>query len=192
MKKFFSVFLILLVVLVFSASLVLAEDSGRLVPAGLELKEKRSELLEKKLELKEKEASRVAEVKARIQQNLTKRLFSTNRHLGAYLERLDKIAVKVDSRIKKLKAKGVDTSKAESKLADALVLGGLARVSVNTAKTDIANAGDKASVETAMNSIKSAQKALFVFHKGLVEALRELKVANGRAEGSDSAKEGEK
>jgi hypothetical protein len=189
-KIFASLFVFAFAVFV-SSSLVLADKdndsskSGRLGTVGLELKEKR-------MEFKEKESSKMAEVKAKVQKNLTKRLSNINRHIGAYLERLDKIASKIDSRIKKLKAKGVDTSKAEAKLADALVLGGLARSAINSANTDIGNATDKASVETAMASIRTAQKALFVYHKGLVDALRELKVANGHLEGSSSAKDGDR
>ncbi len=191
--------LIFLIVAVFavsvSSSLILAKednDSSRLNPVGVELKDNRADLLEKRQELKEKEASRVAEVKAKFEANLTKRLTNVSKHLSAYLERLDKIASKIDSRIKKLKARGVDTKKAESKLGDALVLGGLARSAVSTANADIASAKDKASVQVAMASIKSAQKALFAYHKGLVDALRELKVANGQKEGSGSAVEVDK
>lgn len=198
MRKFFASLFVFAFAVFVSSSLVLADRdndssrSGRLGNVGLELKEKKVELQDKRLEFKEKEASKMAEVKAKVQRNLTKRLSNINKHLGAYLERLDKIASKIDSRIKKLKAKGVDTSKAETKLADALVLGGLARAAINTANTDIGNATDKASVETAMGSIRSAQKALFTYHKGLVDAQRVLKVANGHLEGSGSAKEGDK
>lgn len=186
-----------------SSTLILAkegsDDSNRFSSsnsAKSDSLENREKILEKNRELKdrlkEKEASKMAEVRAKVQQNLTKRLSNVNRHLGAYLERLDKIAAKIDSRIKKLKAKGVDTSGVQTKLAEALVLGGLARSAVNSAKVDIASAKDKASVESAMASVKSAQKALFAYHKGLVGALRELKVANGAGEGSGSAKEGDK
>lgn len=202
-RKIFTSLVVVAFAVTISSSLILAKDGdddssrfGSLNSTRLAFQENRERMLEKNQELKdqfkEKEASRMAEVKAKVQQNLTKRLSNIDRHLGAYLERLDKIAAKIDSRIKKLKAKGVDTSKAESKLADALVLGGLARSAINIANADILSAKDKVSVTTAMASIKSAQKALFVYHKGLVEALRELKVANAFGEGSGSAKEFDK
>lgn len=200
MRKIFIPLFVVVLSIFISTSLILAKDgsegsggANRLNTVGLNLKENRAELVDQRQELKdqfkEQEASRMAEVKAKVQQNLTKRLSNIARHLGAYLERLDKIAAKIDSRIVKIKAKGVDTTKAESKLAEAKVLGTQAKAAIDAANADIANAKDKASVTTAMASIRSAQKALFAYHKGLVATLVELKVANGLVEGSGSAKE---
>lgn len=155
----------------------------------LEIQDKKQEFRNEHEASREQEASKQAEVKAKVQENLTKRLSNTKRHLNLYLERLDKIAAKIASRIVKFKAKGVDTTKAEAKLAEAKILGSSAKIAIDKAVLDIGSATDKASVDNAINSVKAAKTALFNYHKGLVFALRELKSAANLREGSGSAKE---
>lgn len=178
-------------------SVVLATDGTTVNTPRQEFKEKRIEVkqgfkdkkLEIKSELKEKEASRRAELKDKIKENVTKRLSMVNRNLNAYLLRLDKISGKIESRIKKLGEKGVNTSKAEAKLAEAKLLRDKAKVAIDKAASDSLAVADRATLDTALASIKEAKNALFIYHKGLVETLRELKAANALREGSKSVEE---
>ena len=149
----------------------------------------RDKKVEVKAEIREKEASRRAELKDKIKKNVTKRLSTIDRNLNAYLLRLDKISGKIESRIKKLGEKGVNTSKAEAKLAEAKLLQVKAKGAIDKAASDTLAVVDRTTLDTALASIKDAKNALFAYHKGLVETLRELKAASALREGSKSAGE---
>lgn len=197
-KYFFAVFAL---AFVFTTGVVYAENST-LGDIRDQRQEKKSELIEKKQEVKEKkqevrqtvkdkEASRRAEINQKAKEAVLKRLGNISKHLNAYLKRLDKIASKIENRVAKLKEKGVDTSKAEKELAEARVLGEAAKVAVDKAVGDIGSIPESADIKTLLegikSSIKSAKDALFAYHKGLVEAVRELKAAKELREGSAGA-----
>ncbi len=178
-------------VLVFALALIIFSSGvsatvGSFNSTNVPLRDKKVEV---KAEIREKEASRRAELKDKIKKNVTKRLSTIDRNLNAYLLRLDKISGKIESRIKKLGEKGVNTSKAEAKLAEAKLLQVKAKGAIDKAASDTLAVVDRTTLDTALASIKDAKNALFAYHKGLVETLRELKAASALREGSKSAGE---
>ena len=157
-----------------------------------ELKEKQQELLQKRQDLKEKISTRQAELRqrtvARIKSVFTKIL----KRYNAALARLDKIAERIATRIDKLKARGVDTTTAQAKLTEAEGLGTAAAQAIADAQAQVSaidenSATVKDAVHTATTAMKSAKRALFDYHKGLVAAIRELKAAAALKEGTRSA-----
>ncbi|NQV88171.1 MAG: hypothetical protein HQ402_01260 [Parcubacteria group bacterium] len=103
------------------------------------------------------------------------------------IERITKLTNRIESRITKLDAEGVDTSKAKVLIADAKAKTEIAKQSLRTLGADITNALNEAenrkdlsskirtAIETVKNNIKSA-------HQSLVEAITSLKAGlNGRA-----------
>ena len=98
----------------------------------------------------------------------------------AAIERITKLTNRIESRITKLDAEGVDTSKAKVLVAEAKVKTETAKQSLRTLGADITNALDEAenrkdlsskirtAIETVQNNIKSA-------HQNLVEAITSLK-----------------
>lgn len=220
MKKFVPVLFILLFGIVLSTGFVLAEDAhGTNRPVNTDLNEKHvprgsvkpifkndngqfkdklrneQEELRKKPEDPEKhDGSRSAEFKQKATEELKKNFGKLDVHLLAYLDRLGKIADKINSRIGKLKSKGIDTSTAEAKMADAKVLCDAAKVAIDKAKADIGTisgtGATKESVAGTRQSVEAAKKALINCHKGLSDAVRVLARLNGSKEGSRSAREG--
>jgi len=142
-------------------------------------------------QLKDREVSLRAELKEKRLEIVNKRFTYISRHLNAYLERLDKIADKIVRRIEKLKARGVDTSKAQAKLDESKVLSDAAKAAIDKAIVDaqsVSGSADvKAATEKATASIHDAKNALKAYHKKLVEAIRELKASRELREGTGSA-----
>lgn len=220
MKKFVSVLFVLLFGIVLSTGLVLAEDShGTNRPVKTDLNEEhrpqgsvkpifknenaqfrdksqneQGELGKKPEELEKHDGSRSAEFKQKATEELKKNFGKLDVHLLAYLNRLNKIADKINSRIGKLKSKEIDTSAAEAKMADAKVLCDAAKVAIDKAKADIGTisgtGATKESVAGTRQSVEAAKKALISCHKGLSDAVRVLARLNGSREGSRSAREG--
>ena len=223
MKKLLSVLAVSVFALVVSTSFVLAEGSNsgssdsnsgtsethRSIPRAIggfsadlrddkeQIKDKlknESELLHRKQEeLKEKNSSRSAEFKQRATEELKKNFGKLDLHLLAYLDRLNKIADKIDSRIAKLKARGVDTSAAEAKMASAKVLGDAAAAAIQKAVTDIGSVSSTAatqeSIMNARQSVEAARRALVAYHKGLSDVVRILARSTGLKESTGSANE---
>jgi len=173
----------------------------------LELRNKREQFTEKQLEkveqLKERIGTRSAENKERVatrqaqaRKKVVERIKSVFgkilKRYTAALQRLDKIADRIASRIDKLKAKGVNTAKAEAGLTEAEKLGAQAKVAIDDAQAKIA-AIDPASttvkdaVHQSVDAVKAAKKALFSYHKGLVAAIRELKAVANLKEATNEA-----
>lgn len=202
-KKIFISSVVVVFAMFVSSTLILAKEgsddsnrfssskSGKFLEKKLELKDKKQDFKEKKDELKEREASKRAELKEKKLEMLKKRFANLSRHLKAYLLRLDKISDKISLRIAKLNAKGVDTSKGQTKLSEAKLLRDLARTAIDKAIIDaqsVVGASDiKVATDRALASIKDAKTALFNYHKKLVEATRELKASRELREGTGSA-----
>ncbi len=105
--------------------------------------------------------------------------------MNAAINRLKKIADRLDSRITKEKARGVDTSKAEANIA-------IARVKISDAETAVSLAANIVSSTTASINLSStttkpsdigkpvreelakAREAVFAAHKALVDAISSL------------------
>ena len=140
----------------------------------LQREEKATQLAERK---KEQDAKRIERIKAYFEK-------STGR-LGAAIERLEKLAERVESRAQKLATeKGVDVSKtrellgiAKTKIADAKAAIGQIRTEVlamfeGEAEPRVVFEKVKGLLETAKESVKAA-------HRALVEAIASLKASAG-------------
>ena len=108
------------------------------------------------------------------------------------MARLDKIAQRIATRIDKLKARGVDTSSAESALLAAETKGLAAAAAIENAQAQIdaidpTSASVRDAVHSARDAIGSAKKAVGEYHKALVSAIRNLKAAHDLREGTESA-----
>lgn len=146
-------------------------------------KEKRQELDLHKQGVRDKIATKQAELKQESVEKIKQVFSKILARMNAALIRLDKLALRIASRIEKLQARGVDTSKAEAELVEAEVVGaaaanaiGLATEQVNA--IDVADASVRDVVFLAKGAVKTAKDALKAYHKALVEAIRELKASD--------------
>lgn len=123
--------------------------------------------------------------------------------MNAAINRLKKIADRLDSRIAKEKARGVDTTKAEANIAIARVKIADAETAVTLAANIVSSA--KASVDLSSTTTKpsdvskpvrealaKAREAVFAAHKALVEAIASLTgvVATSTEEHGDTKNHG--
>lgn len=202
MRFFLPIFLLI----IFSRTSVFAHTESFIESAADRL----SEMREKRMEIQEKYQQRKEEFRQR-RENLRERVATRQAvsrqkvierikivfgnildRLDKALARLDKIAERIATRIDKLKEKGVDTSAAEAKLADAEVMGAAAAGAISDAKLkveqiDSSSLAVKDAVHAASEAVKGAKAALFDYHKALVAALRELKASRDLREGTESA-----
>lgn len=137
---------------------------------------------ERREEMREKMAERRSEILKRIAERMVK-------HMELAIERMEKIATRIDARIAKLKERGVNTAASEALLATAREKLNAAGAAVANAKAEMANALAVADVDadgdgkmdkvdpgkkvrefltTARNAVKDA-------HRALVEAIKSLK-----------------
>ena len=157
------------------------------------IEEKRQEFSAKREDLRENIATRQAQNRQRAVERIKTVFGKILVRADAALVRLDKIADKIASRIDKLKAKGVNTSSAEAKLAQAEAMGAAAANAINDAKLkveaiDSSSSSVRDAVHAASQAVRDAKKALFDYHKALVAVLRELKASIDLREGTNGAK----
>ena len=158
--------------------------------ASVEAKVAEKEL--KVAEVKEKIASRRAGVQARQVQHIKDIFGKILTRYETALNRFEKFFIRIDSRIAKLKAKGVDTSKAETALAAARVQYEVAKAAVADAKAKIAAidpaTSKREALKEAVTALKTAKKEIQRLHKALANTVVELKVAHSlrTATGSSS------
>lgn len=98
------------------------------------------------------------------------------------IDRLGRIADRIDSRTQKFEAKGADVTDAKAKLADARTQIDAAKIAFATAKADaetLKTSDDpKAAFETLRGDVKNVRDALKAAHVALVEAVKVLKGAS--------------
>ncbi len=130
-------------------------------------------------EMREKMKERRGEILKRMAHQMVERM-------NAAIERLSKLADRVDSRIAKLKQKGVDTGKAEAsiviartKIADAkaavvvavsAVEGASVQADASASSTTVVDAG-----KPVREALEKARIAVVAAHKALVDAIEALK-----------------
>ena len=121
--------------------------------------------------------------------------------MKAAVERLTKIALRMDSRIAKLKARGVDTAKAEANIVIARTKMAEASADITVAETAIGDAvlsADATGTSTApkdpAKSVREplikAKEAVFAAHKALVDAIASISAGvsvNGNTEVNGSS-----
>jgi len=159
------------------------------------LEEIKQRILQKRNEIAQKVATRQAENRERVVTRIKEVFGNILDRFNAALERLDKIAQRIASRIDKLNEKGVDTGKAEQELTEAETLGleaenAIASASAQIEAIDTSNSSVKEAVSKSRTALKSAKVALFAYHKGLVEAIRELKASGQLRNATESAQGG--
>ena len=152
------------------------------------------ELRQKRDDLRERVATRQAQNRQNVVSRIKTVFGNILSRFDAAMARLDKLADRIASRIDKLKERGVDTSIAEAKLAEAEKAGLAANSAINNAKLaveaiDASSVSVKDAVHAATPAVKDAKKALFDYHKALVAVLRELKAAASLREGTNGASE---
>lgn len=139
----------------------------------------RENVQERRDEMKEKMQEKRSEILKRHATNMV-------RHMRAAIGRISKLADRMDSRIAKMKERGVDTSKPEAniaiartkiteasaavKLAEDAIAGAVIAADANASSTVSADPGK--AVREALNK---AKEAIFAAHKALVEAIKSLK-----------------
>lgn len=145
-----------------------------------EMEEKREQMEERHEEMKEKIKERRGEMLKRMSTQMITRM-------KAAIERFTKLSDRVDSRIAKLKEKGVSTATAEANIAivrtkilEAKAAVSLAEASIASAVT-VANAGEASSStpvdagKPVRDALQKARTAVVDAHKALVTALTSLK-----------------
>jgi hypothetical protein len=199
-KKVLLVSLLFFPLVVFGAP-VLARDSedSELEVQGklLELREKRLEVRDERREkrqkldlrkqgVRDKIATKQAELKKESVERIKQVFSKILARMNAALIRLDKLALRIASRIEKLQARGVDTAKTEAELVEAEAFGAAAANAIGLATEQI-NAIDASDTSVrdvvleAKGAVKTAKEALKAYHKALVEAIRELKASDKEA-----------
>jgi hypothetical protein len=178
-----------------SGTVKIVASTSRPLPAGMEKRmEDRDDVRAKMMQNSSSTAGRGAEMREKMAERrgeILKRI--TNQmilRMNAAIERLTKLADRIDSRIVKLKEKGVDTAKAEANIA-------IARTKIAAAKAAVAAAGngvESASIQadasasstkpsdpgrTVREALTQARTAVFAAHKAIVDALTSLKVGAG-------------
>jgi chromosome segregation ATPase len=111
----------------------------------------------------------------------------------AALNRLDKILARIQSRIDKLEARGIDTSSVDDEKALAEAKKVAAENAINDAKAKIAaidpaSSTVRSAVQTANQAVRNAKKALQEYHrslKNIIAALKQIRGAQGATESAD-------
>ncbi len=179
-----------------SSGRMMASGTKPLLPKMEERMEKRdqkmasgTERMEEKMEeRKEKMEERRGEIIKRMATHMATKM-------QAAIERFTKIADRLDSRVAKLKEKGVVTTTAEANIAIARTKISEATVSLSLAKSQIGTIAVSASTTdpatggvggAVRESMQKARVALEAAHKALVEAIKSLR-SNDKLEVSTSA-----
>lgn len=131
-----------------------------------EREENRTEVRLKRDELKKEMEKKRIELKNEQHQKMQVRF-------EAMVERLDKMADRIQSRIDKLKAEGKDTTKAETSLAEAIVLIGEVEIKADTIV--IVNGNDEVAKEANKVAIDSIKAIMKQAESKLREAVKALK-----------------
>ena len=187
---FISIFLLTL-----SFTVVFAIDSTNTNPnygGGGQFREKLQQINEKRQDFREKTATRQAEVRAKLINQIKGRLAKILRRLDAASGRLDKIHDRIQARINKLKSSGVDTSASQAALDGCAAKKTAFQVAIADAKSKVAaidqNSPDvKVQVKAAEDSIKTAKRALVDYYRCLVDVKNSLKAISPK-EATESEK----
>ena len=173
----------------------------RALPANMENRmerrdEMRNKLKERASSTRENIEERRGEMRTRMQERrsdiLKREAAQVIKRMHAAIDRFTKIADRIDSRITKMKEKGVDTGKAEASVAIARTKITEATAAVANAEASIASAADNAdaSASTTASSdagkpvreaLQKARVAVEAARKALVEAVESLR-ANVKVE----------
>lgn len=161
-------------------ALIASTTAARLADMRENFEEKRARLASSSAERMEKFRERFDENKLRI---LTTHVENIVKRLNAALERFTDIAARMESRIEKLQADGVDMTtaislhaEAEAKIADAKV-----KVDAIDVAVDAALASEnprEAFSQSVRPVVAAAETALREAHKALVAVLRAIKAAD--------------
>lgn len=156
---------------------------------------RRTEILErfkeKSLDRQERLATKAADIRKRVIGNIKRVFTQILTRYSAALERLDKIAAKIQDRINKLNGKGVNISSAQTALNNCSGEKSQAQNAIQNSKDKVSQIDSNSqnirlTVQTSQSALHDAKAALRAYHKCLVDVTKMLKVARGK-EGTESA-----
>jgi len=183
--------LVFAVLLVGGNVFALDTDNSRGEKFSQRVGDRRENRQEKREDIKERVATKQAQLRREHIQRL-KEVF--DKILARYLtaiERLDKIVGKLERRIEKLNARGVDTSAATAHLAACRAKKAAAVEAIGNARAQLGaidpeSSTVKETVKVATDAMQQAKRAIHDYHKCLGEVTRGLK-GKGLKEGTESA-----
>lgn len=188
MKKTLLVF-ILSFIFVFSAtvSVFAIEDSTSTINS--KRSDVQEQVMQKKADVRERVATKEAEFRQKRVGIIKELLLKVVKRLSAAHERLDKISARIQSKIDKLKAEGVDVSSAQAALdlCDAKSAAVGAGITDATSKIDAIDPNStsvKDQVKAAEASVRSAKRSVGAYHKCLVDSTKTLRILIGNREGA--------
>lgn len=146
--------------------------------------------MENREERRAEARERMEEKRSEILKHLSEQMF---KRMEAAIERYTKLSDRVDSRIQKLKEKGVDTTKSESLVATTRTKIAEAKAAVETARQEVEGAAtladDSASSTKPIDAgkrvrenLEEARVAITAAHKALVSAIESLKASSALRE----------
>lgn len=195
MKRVIAVFALSLVLSIFSISAVQAEDSSG-SSIGDRLKEKREERLDKFQEkgeaLKDKFASKASDIREKRRAKIKEVFNKILNHLGNASERLTKITAKIQNRLDKIKAKGIDTTSWQTALDACKQNKSSIEAAIADAKSKIDAVDEQATgaseqVKVAREAVAGVKVELHNYKKCLVDVTRQIKASKDLRGASESA-----
>lgn len=162
-----------------------------------DIEEHRSEMRERMEDRRERFASttalRKAEFSERIKELVLKRATHASDLLDAVIERLEKLADRIEARIAVLTERDVDTTDAESALTEAREKIVQAKEAVEDVQDALALALESETPREALQGVKplaeTAKTALRAAHSALVEAIKALPNAQNDGERQDDSQQ---
>ena len=189
-KKLLLPILVIFISLAFFANFAnksVQAEAGANIPNGkVQTRDIRGDVREKRQDLKDNSATRQAELKQRVIKRIKKVFGQILARFSAALGRLNKISDKIQSRIKKLKEKGVDVSNAQSMLDSCKAKRSAAEAAIVDAKSKVSaidpgSSTVRQAVQTAVDAMHSAKKTIGDYHKCLTDVTRTLRVTSKEA-----------
>lgn len=153
--------------------------------------------MENREERRAEARERMEEKRSEILKHLSEQMF---KRMEAAIERYTKLSDRVDSRIQKLKEKGVDTTKSESLIAITRTKIAEAKTAVEAAKQEVEGAAtlaDNSASSTkpidagkrVRENLEKARLAITAAHKALVSAIESLKASSALRENTKPREE---
>jgi len=146
--------------------------------SGAERRTVVDEMREKREEARDQQKDARTDLKERLQLLIRTHLGSAVARLNAALRRFDDFTERIESRIEKLKERGVDTASAESLLLDAVTLTASARANVQALVSlidSVTDTSDPQAVKAEMRAaIVKATESVKEVHQAMLKTAREL------------------
>ena len=138
------------------------------------------EMRNKMEERKNQAEKRKDEMRDKIRERISNFMDNMIKRYNAAIGRLDKLATRIDSRIKKLEAEGIDETVSKDLLVTAKAKIEIAKISVSTianvASTTTASTTDlKTSFPGLKSALEKAKKDIMAAHRALIDVVKNIK-----------------